>query len=181
MIKNFKSGIAEVLKYAFIKDYKLYKLLTGYDLSTIKEEIEVVIKRCIEIKSDVVSRDEIESGERMLLNFGHTLGHAIERYFDYKKYTHGQAVGHGMYMMVQGLFKMNKISETTYNDAIKLLKSYDMLINENLDKNQLMAYTYNDKKSLGQEINAVFIKSIGESYIEKISFDKLMEIVEATC
>lgn len=179
--KEFKSGMAEVLKYAFIKDYKLYELLSKHHLDDVIETIEAIIKTCIMIKADVVSRDEKEAGERMLLNFGHTFGHAIEKYFNYEKYTHGQAVGHGMYLIIKGLYKSGRIDDTTYKDSLKLLKQYDMVLDDSFDIERLMSYAANDKKSEGQTINTIFIKAIGESYIEKIEFNQLKKLLEATC
>ena len=88
--------MAEAIKYGLIKDASLFDLIAA---GNIKEHLEKMIARCIEIKAQVVEADEFDKGERMLLNFGHTIGHAIERQFHYETYTHGSAVGVRMVMI----------------------------------------------------------------------------------
>lgn len=90
-----KDGVAECVKYGFIRDEKILDLL----LDGVMKNIEEIITRCIAIKKQVVERDEHDHGERMILNFGHTLAHAIERYYHYQTYTHGKAGchRHGVY------------------------------------------------------------------------------------
>ncbi len=89
----FSDGMAEAIKYGLIKDASLFDLIAT---ENVKEHPEKMIARCIEIKAQVIEADEFDHGERMLLNFGHTIGHAIERQFHYETYTHGSAVGIGM-------------------------------------------------------------------------------------
>ena len=101
----FIDGMAEVIKYGCIKDKMFFEFL--YEMennSDVIDNMERVIHKCCDIKRIVVESDEKDKGERMLLNFGHTLGHAIEQYYNYTKYTHGEAVAIGMY-------EITKISE----------------------------------------------------------------------
>ncbi|MFA5658512.1 MAG: 3-dehydroquinate synthase, partial [Oscillospiraceae bacterium] len=92
----FTDGMSEVIKYGMIKDAALFELLNKKADDT---DIEQVILKCAEIKKTVVESDEFDKGERMLLNFGHTLGHAIEKYYNYNGISHGKAVAVGMCMM----------------------------------------------------------------------------------
>jgi len=98
--RQFRSGIAEVIKYGVIADAELFAYLEQnmekLELRD-RDALEYVIPRCVEIKADVVSRDERESGLREILNFGHTFGHALESVTKYRRYLHGEAVGWGMF------------------------------------------------------------------------------------
>ena len=94
----FNDGMAEVIKYGCIKDEEFFNKLLNYkDKEEVMNNIEYIIHNCCKIKKEVVEKDEKDTGERMLLNFGHTIGHAIEQYYKYSKYTHGEAVAIGMY------------------------------------------------------------------------------------
>ena len=90
----FCDGMGEVIKYGCIKSTELFDILESCD--NIKSIIDDIIYRCVSIKRDVVERDETDKGERALLNFGHTLGHAIEKEHNFQEISHGQAVAVGM-------------------------------------------------------------------------------------
>ena len=97
--RQYRSGLYEVIKYAVIADRKLFDFLARHILALLRRDgsaLEYVIPRCIRIKAHVVEKDERESGLREILNFGHTLGHALETATTYKKFLHGEAVGYGM-------------------------------------------------------------------------------------
>jgi 3-dehydroquinate synthase len=97
--RQYRSGLYEVIKYAVIADRKLFDFLAEHMLAILRRDstaLGYVIPRCVQIKSHVVEKDERESGLREILNFGHTLGHALETATGYKKFLHGEAVGHGM-------------------------------------------------------------------------------------
>ena len=179
--REVKSGMAEVIKYAFIKDKTLFDLLVGCTLDTVYTKYIEIVKTCIEIKADVVQKDEKESYERMLLNFGHTVGHGIEKYFDYNKYTHGEAIGHGMYVIIEGLFKKKMLAKEVRDQSMVLLNTYDMVLDETLDLEKLITYIKKDKKSTDKNINVILIEAIGSSYIKEVSYDWLKEMMEAIC
>src|SRR3984885_2743354 len=93
--RQFRSGIAEIIKYGVIADVELFAYLEQNMEKVLRQDrdaLEYVISRCVEIKADVVSRDERESGLREILNFGHTFGHALESVTKYRRYLHGEAV-----------------------------------------------------------------------------------------
>jgi 3-dehydroquinate synthase len=97
--RQFRSGVAEVIKYGVIADKDLFGYLESDLERLLRREgaaLDYVIPRCVEIKADVVSRDECESGLREILNFGHTFGHALESVTKYRRYLHGEAVAWGM-------------------------------------------------------------------------------------
>ena len=96
-LREFRCGLAEVLKYGLILDRELWNQLIASPLTALSTELSSVIERCIRLKADVVESDEFETkGERAKLNFGHTVGHAIEVRTGYEKYTHGEAISLGM-------------------------------------------------------------------------------------
>ena len=97
--REYRSGLAEVIKYGVIADPKLFAYLEKNIQKILRRDrraLEYLIPRCVEIKADVVSRDERESGLREILNFGHTFGHALESVTKYKRFKHGEAVAWGM-------------------------------------------------------------------------------------
>jgi 3-dehydroquinate synthase len=97
--RQFRSGMAEVIKYGVIADAELFAYLEKSIEKLLRQDrdtLEFVIPRCVDIKADVVSRDERESGLREILNFGHTFGHALESVTKYRRYLHGEAVAWGM-------------------------------------------------------------------------------------
>ena len=166
--------MGEVIKYGCIKDAELFDFLENND---VLDHIENVIETCVKIKRDVVSRDEREKGERMLLNFGHTLGHAIEKLNGFSQITHGMAVAIGMVLIAKAGEK-NGITEPGTSDRITgLCKKYDLPTATSLSFAQIADAAKNDKKSAGSSINLVLLNKIGESFTQKIELDKLEEFI----
>jgi len=97
--REMNSGLFEALKYGIIRDSALFHRLVA-NIQAVKrgdlDELTFLIAACCQIKADVVCQDERESGLRRILNFGHTVGHALEAVTDYRRFRHGEAVGHGM-------------------------------------------------------------------------------------
>ncbi len=169
-------GMAEVIKYACIKDKDFFDFLHKYDLNSIEEEFDKIISVCCSIKADIVERDEKENNERMLLNFGHTFGHVIENHFNYEVYTHGEAVGLGM-LYIAELGEKLGITENGNADKIKsLMLRYNLPTKyPKMDVETVREIISYDKKSLGEKINTVFIRKIGESFINPECIDRLLD------
>ena len=165
-------GMAEVIKYGAIRDEKLAKkLLDG------KFEIEDVIKTCCAIKAQIVEDDELDRGERMLLNFGHTLGHAVENYTGYGTYSHGAAVAIGMCVITFWSEKCGITKKGTYEMLCALCEKYNLPTKiDNLDK--MTGAAMHDKKRSGDKISIVLVKEMGESYYEKVDVALLDEIAK---
>ena len=167
--RYFYDGMAEVIKYASILDKELFQDLLGFNEEELFENIEGIILKCCSMKKDIVVRDELDRGERMLLNFGHTLGHVIEKHYNYEKYTHGEAVAMGIY----NITKKSEAIGITKTGTSKLIKEilikyklpYEM---PKINLEDILKDIGLDKKNQGQYLNLVLIKEIGESYIEKI-------------
>lgn len=163
----FKDGLAEVIKYGCIKDKDLFYKLKGYkDKKALIEDIEEIIYNCCDIKRKVVEEDEKDTGERMLLNFGHTLGHAIEQYYKYERYTHGEGVAIGMYQIMKSAYSKGLVAEGVAEEIKDILIKYDLpysLDGENID--ELINVIKLDKKNINNSLSLILLKEIGESYI----------------
>ncbi len=157
-------GMAEVIKYGCIKSRRLFEFLEDNEPF---EHLDDIIFRCVSIKRDVVSRDERESGERMLLNFGHTFGHAIEKLNNYTGITHGEAVATGMVMMAK-VCEGRGVCPPGTADRIALLCLKNKLpVSTELKFPEIAEACLNDKKTDSDFINLVFLKEIGSSFVQK--------------
>jgi 3-dehydroquinate synthase len=174
-------GMAEVIKYGAIRDLRLFNQLLRY---TTKEDLflnlESIIYTCCSIKKDIVERDEKDTGERMLLNFGHTIGHGIEKYFNYEAYTHGESVAMGMYAITKASEELG-ITESGTASLIKEILILHRLPWElpPMDKMSILNTMKLDKKNTGKNINLVLLKNIGTGFIQKIEnkdIDKYIKI-----
>lgn len=164
----FNDGMAEVIKYGCIKDKEFFDNLINYsNKKEVMHNIEYIIHNCCKIKTEVVEKDEKDTGERMLLNFGHTIGHAIEQYYNYSKYTHGEAVAIGMYEITK-LSEELGITKIGTTGIIKdILIKYKLPYELTIDIKEIIETMKLDKKNLGANLNLIFLKEIGNSFIYK--------------
>jgi 3-dehydroquinate synthase len=173
-------GLAEAVKYGAINDAELFKkMLNANSLEAIKSSIEDIIYRCCSIKNMFVQKDETDRGERHMLNFGHTIGHAIEGYFDYQKYTHGEAVSLGMLQITKKSEELNLTGKGSYEELKKLLEICKLPIDiPQMDVQKLISIAALDKKSYENRIKLVLLRSIGSSYIHQIPKEDLKLFIE---
>lgn len=171
----FNDGMAEAIKYGCIKSPKLFYSIETQDPNAFLLDL---IKDCIEIKRDIVERDFKESGERMLLNFGHTLGHALERHYDYKHLTHGEAVAIGMALVTKAAENHGFCDIGSYQRLKNCLEKYSLPFSTTVPIETLVKYCQADKKRRGADLNLVLIKEIGQSFIHKIKADELYNFLE---
>lgn len=163
-------GMAEIIKYALIKNKNLFDKLYNYSGDILNEKfIDGVILDCIKIKKDLIEHDEFDKNERMLLNFGHTIGHAIEKYFNYSTYSHGQAISIGMLEIIKLGEKLNITSPSCFSKASNVLKKYNLPTSLNVALNDLFDLILLDKKNINGKLNLVFIENIGNSCIKSYS------------
>jgi 3-dehydroquinate synthase len=165
----FIDGMAEVIKYGCIQDMEFFNTLEAYkSQKELMQHIEEVIYTCCSIKKSVVERDERDHGERMKLNFGHTYAHAIEKYYDYKVYSHGQAVAIGMITVTKISENMGITKKGTLKKLKKLLQQYGLPTHIKLnDTKKILASIALDKKNLDEVLYVVLLKELGESIIYK--------------
>jgi len=168
--KTFNDGMAEVIKYGCIRDQKMFaELEKCYGRQDVMDNIEGYIYTCCGIKSIVVANDEKEKGERMLLNFGHTLGHGIEKYFNYEGYTHGEAVAIGMVRITEVSERLGYTGSGTAErlkillNNLKINYCFPEMDKENFDKTIML-----DKKAASGNMSIILLKDIGKAEIVKI-------------
>lgn len=177
--RYFSDGMGEVIKYACIKDENLFDKLSDYhDKEDLFEDIEEIIYRCLDIKRSIVERDEMDRGERMLLNFGHTLGHGVEKYYNYEKYSHGEAVAIGMYN-ISKKSEQAGLTENGTSDKIKnLLEKYSLPYEmPDVNKEDIKKVISVDKKVEGDYINIVVLEKIGKSFTKKIRREDIKDYI----
>ncbi len=171
--ENFKEGIAEAIKYGVICDRPLFDMLSENDTW----DTETVIERCVSIKAQIVSEDEFDTGKRQLLNFGHTVGHAIEKATDYKV-SHGIAVGIGMAIISKISDSLSWSKENTYTDIIKCLENNKIPTETTALNEELLSAMVNDKKRNGDTINLVIPEKIGNCVLRSIAVSELEEVLK---
>ncbi|WP_193603768.1 3-dehydroquinate synthase [Niallia nealsonii] len=176
--KEIKSGFAEVIKHALINDENFYStLLKLDDLSKVTEqELADFLQKGIEIKAKIVGEDEKETGIRAYLNFGHTLGHAIEAEMGYGNMTHGEAVAIGMIFALT-LSKKKYGLDFSVADFSKWLEklNYQIQIPNHLDLDRLINRMKQDKKSVNGDIHFVLLQKIGQPQVVKIAEEEIKE------
>jgi len=163
---NIACGMAEVIKHACIRSSALFETLLACD--DIYENLVELISANLKIKRDVVERDERERGERILLNFGHTLGHAIEKLHGYTGITHGEAVAVGMVIITRFAEKRGLTCAGTANTLAGLLKKFGLPTDTALKLCDIVEAAKGDKKRAGGDISLVLLSGIGEAYVHRL-------------
>lgn len=174
----FTDGMAEVIKTAAIKDASLFELLKN-QASPLLEDRERIIARCVDIKRAIVEQDEREVGERKLLNFGHTIGHALEKYYGYSGLSHGFAVAVGMSWITKASESRGLTRPGTLSRLNTLLKKFCLPTDDPAPLKDLLSGIMLDKKRAGLDIGLVLLKSIGQSFIHPVPIDKTTEFLNA--
>lgn len=167
-------GMGEVIKYGCIKDRAFFEFLRQNDAM---QHIEQVIETCVSIKRDVVSRDEKESGERMLLNFGHTLGHAIEKLSHFSGISHGMAVAVGMVLIAEAGEARGVTASGTAEQIVSLCRQYSLPTATDYSFRDLAQAAAGDKKTAGNSINLVLLHEIGSSFTQSVPLKDLEQYI----
>jgi len=181
--EEFRAGLGEVIKYGVIRDDELFLTLEDEVERLVngeKESLEHIIKRCCEIKSEITSKDEREANIRAILNFGHTIGHAIEALTNYRKYRHGEAVAIGMIAAARIAVKMGMF------DDMQSQRLWEVIVKANLpyrcgilDPEDIMGRMRKDKKVRAGKIRMVLPKKIGDVEVRDDIPEK--EILNVLC
>lgn len=169
-------GMGEVIKYGCIKDAGLFNKLEEYgSFENLKTHLTDVIATCVNIKRIVVEEDEFDLGERILLNFGHTLAHTIEQYHHYERESHGEAVAIGMYQITK-LAEEKGLTKSGEAERIKtVLEAYGLPTSAELPLQELIEAMKLDKKMLNSSLKVVLLHEIGDSYVYPTSMDFFAE------
>ena len=170
---EWRNGFAEIIKHAAIKDTVMFKQLEQNNLAYYqkkKKELNALVQRNVLIKTKVVQQDEFEKGDRKLLNFGHTLGHALENQYEL---SHGQAISIGMAYASQLSQKFAGFKDVSR--VVILLDIYDLPTFAEFDKDKVINVLKMDKKKIKDCINFILLNKVGKAFIKEISVQQLYE------
>ena len=170
--------MGEIIKYSLIKDKELYHILKGIDSTeSLISFMEDIIYTCCFIKKTIVEADEKDLGERMVLNFGHTIGHSIEAVQSYEGFSHGEAVAVGMYEVTLRSEKMNLTKAGTAKKIKDLLLKFQLpyCMDSTYDLTHMLSM---DKKNVGSTINMILLKDIGEVFIKTMTQNELQKFLK---
>ncbi|MBQ6020085.1 MAG: 3-dehydroquinate synthase, partial [Clostridia bacterium] len=170
----FADGCAEVIKYGVIADAAFFEFLK----QPVKENIEKIITRCVELKRDVVAADEFDNGIRFILNYGHTIGHAVEASSDFTL-SHGRAVAIGMCAEARAAAAMGICSSDCADAVEALVRSYGLPARSPYDARTLTEKALYDKKRRGGQISVVLPTEIGKCRVEKLPVEELYDFIRA--
>ena len=170
----YQDGMAEVIKYGVIADADLFHLLG--DKKFAQSHVDEIIQRCVSIKRKFVEEDEHDTGVRQLLNFGHTIGHAIEIASDFE-ISHGLAVAKGMAYMAEIAEQQGWCDSQTKASIIQLLNLYEFDLSVNIEKEILYDIMKADKKRKGNFIDIVVPETIGKCRLQRVTTEELGEIL----
>jgi 3-dehydroquinate synthase len=171
------NGFAEIIKHAAIKDAAMFRELEKNRLTTYQKDkaaLARLIRRNAAIKSAVVEKDEFEHGERRLLNFGHTLGHAIENLYEL---SHGQAISIGMVAACMISEEFTSFKET--DRVMSVLKKYGLPTLAEFDPKDVMAVLRMDKKKVKDSMNYILLNKVGQGIVKLIPINELDKLLQS--
>ncbi|MDI3319643.1 3-dehydroquinate synthase [Pinibacter soli] len=169
------NGFAEIIKHACIKDARMFKLLEEKTLANFQKNktlLSALIQTNVKIKAGVVQRDEFEQGERRLLNYGHTLGHAVENMYEL---GHGQAISIGM--TTAAMISKKLLGFKQSEKVIALLSKYGLPTVAEYDKEKAFEILTHDKKKVRNEMNYILLEKIGKGVVRPIPLNELKTLI----
>jgi 3-dehydroquinate synthase len=173
---EWQNGFAEIIKHSCIKDAPMFRELAEHDLAYYrgrKNAIAALVRRNALLKTKVVQRDETEQGERKLLNFGHTLGHALENQFEL---SHGQAVSIGMTYAAHLSSSLLGFRQT--EKVVSLISSYGLPTYASFDRSKVFDVLKHDKKRERDTIHYILLDRIGKGVVQTLPLDQVKTIIE---
>lgn len=175
---TFADGMAEVIKYGCIVNRNFFDtLLAAGGRQGIEAILEEVIYTCCDAKRQVVEEDEHDNGRRMILNFGHTMGHVVEKAYDFQGYTHGQAVAYGMVLAAQAGEMLEITQQGTSDKITEILKVYhlptEIALPEGWQKTLLL-----DKKMQGKDLSCILVSDLGTALIRTMPAIDFFDVID---
>ncbi len=171
----FRDGCAEVIKYSILYDPALFDHLEGKGEQFDRES---VIARCVELKRDVVMEDEFDTGPRMRLNLGHTIGHGVEANSNFTV-SHGKAVAIGMAIVSRSTAKQNICDDKTKDRIISMLERFGLPVSTDCSAEDIYTSALSDKKRMGGKVNLIVPERIGYCRIQSTDVADLKSFIEA--
>jgi 3-dehydroquinate synthase len=182
--RELRSGLAEVIKYAIVADPALFHTLEenirSFSEASTDKLIDIV-SRCCSIKARIVEQDERDRGVRSILNYGHTVGHALESLTNYTQYTHGEAVALGMIAAARVSREIGAIDQNTVEDQERLISAAGLPthIDRSMEPQSIIRQLNRDKKRLAGRTRWVLPKTIGEVFLtDEVPFDVVLRVVK---
>ena len=175
--REFRTGLAEIIKAAVIADAELFDMLEQTDFSTLQrdtERLSEMVYRAIKVKADIVERDERESGDRRLLNLGHTLAHAIEK--SSTKMNHGEAVAVGLALIAEVATSRDMLAVADKERIVALLERAGFMLDAPVEIRTLLKAVAKDKKAEGSDIHIVFPLGVGRCTVEKMPVEEFKSL-----
>lgn len=174
-----KSGLAEILKIAALKNEVFFNELKLEHGSVQWADYAPIILRSCELKAEIVEKDEKEQGERILLNFGHTLGHMLEKYGEHVKLTHGQAVALGMLQITKWSEFRGLSEKGTFEKLKNRLSHLGLMVDfPHIDCEKAEKLIQSDKKAGISELSIVYLEKIGSAKVCQVKWDQITEIIK---
>ena len=176
--REFRTGLAEIIKAGVIGDATLFEMLEQADFSTLQrdtERLSEIVYRAVKVKADIVERDERESGDRRLLNLGHTLAHAIEK--SSSKFNHGEAVAVGLAMIADVAAKQGLLAVEDKERILNLLQRAGFALEPPVEVRTLLKAVKRDKKAEGNDIYIVFPRAIGRCEVVRMPVEEFKTLV----
>ncbi len=177
---EYVCGMGEVVKYALIGDLQLYEFIDSNFTDISSENIEInekLVTISAQHKANIVAQDEKEMGIRAILNFGHTFGHALEKFYKYENLKHGQAVLLGMKCAIFASRKLNLTNESFANKTIEFINRFKVNLPQNLSHeniSDMLKYMQHDKKVKNGKINFILLKNIGDVFKTAIADENII-------
>lgn len=172
--REFKAGLAEIIKAGLIADPDLFRLFENHTLEefrTDKTLLTEAVTRAVQVKANIVERDERESGERRKLNLGHTFAHAIEK--STGNFLHGEAVAIGTAMIARLSAQQGNITSEEADRVVRVFQKMDLPVDAGLEITRLLKALKNDKKKEKKNVHFVLMKGIGDCEIRPFTFDEI--------
>ncbi len=179
--EEWSNGFAEIIKHACIKDVTMFEMLETTSIDYFKlnnEALASLVYKNVMLKSAIAQNDELEKGERKLLNFGHTLGHAIETTH---QISHGNAISVGMVCAASFSSEISSLQKKSIQRIIALLEKYNLPSAYRFNKEKVFELIKMDKKRTGSNIKFIFISAIGEGFIKELSLIQVKQLIDKHC
>lgn len=182
--ERFTEGMAEVIKYALIMDKQLYELLDARmnngEAGTLQGDVTAladIVRRCVADKAEVIAQDEHDNGLRQILNYGHTVGHVIERDSGFTL-SHGTCVAKGMGIIISSCLHRGLMSEAAANQMMRLIEGYGLPTDDSITPEQAVSGAMNDKKKRGDSISVILVNNIGAAEIVRMTTEEFLEFLK---
>ncbi len=179
--REYHSGMAEMIKYSLILSKELFDTLEKHlesILSDLSVSINDLIVNCIDIKINIVEQDVRDHGIRNILNFGHTIGHALEACLGNEHIRHGEAVAYGMLYGAKLSNLKGSLSDSDFKRVAKLISTLELPKLKNMDIDTILNFIKNDKKNISQDLKFILLDCIGKAHVsQEINYNDIKTVL----